>query len=679
MKTSNILFGLFIIQVLLLGLVHGQTTDTVDTRIDNQRYWRELGRLGLIELNPIVPVPPAIPRTEDISSSIVLSPNSRDILINKTEGVTQSENSVFVDPNMNVQILNSNNSVEGGTVYGANYQYSSDGGQNWNGQKEGAGGNNSGDPSVVISNEGVWYVGYIAPGGGQGVSFSNDQGQTWTPVLVANGAKAFLDKNHLWIDNSPLSPYEGYLYDAWTVFGSTEADREIQLSRSIDAGVSWTTPITISEGVKAGSHNQGINLHTGPNGEVYAVWSIYDSWPSDETSIGFARSLDGGQTFEPAKRIIGNIRGIRNSGVGKNMRVNAFPSMAVDISNGPNRGDIYIVWSNIGIPGTNTGPDTDIYLIRSENGGQIWSAPLRVNQDPPELGKKHYFPWITCDPVTGHLSVISYDDRDVNSTDVETYVAVSLNGGLNWEDFRVSDVSFTPTPIPNLAPGYFGDYLSISARDGIVYPVWTDNRTGEAKAYVSPFVIGCLEDIVVQDVIIDLLESESYMASNTVTFAGSGTTVIVEGDGTLGGHVGASAGGAITFGEGFHAKTGAEVHSLLVGCVQMPTASNNPDTTVVDTTSQRVFRLLPSSVEGHLAIYPNPNHGQFHIQLKDQWQEKESVYVYVVDLMGKLLYQYHGGSIGETLTVNLGNIPQGVYLVKATQGDQKVQSKILIR
>jgi len=48
-------------------------------------------------------------------------------------------------------------------------------------------------------------------------------------------------------------------------------------------------------------------------------------------------------------------------------------------------------------------------------------------------------------------------------------------------------VSFTPTPIPGLASGYFGDYLAIAARGGNVYPVWTDNRTGTALAYTSPY------------------------------------------------------------------------------------------------------------------------------------------------------------------------------------------------
>jgi len=47
------------------------------------------------------------------------------------------------------------------------------------------------------------------------------------------------------------------------------------------------------------------------------------------------------------------------------MDVYSFPVMAVDISEGSYSGSIYIVWTNVGIPGINIGPDIDNYMIRS--------------------------------------------------------------------------------------------------------------------------------------------------------------------------------------------------------------------------------------------------------------------------------------------------------------------------
>ena len=147
-----------------------------------------------------------------------------------------------------------------------------------------------------------------------------------------------------------------------------------------------------------------------------------------------------------------------------------------------------------GSPASIPGSDVDVYMIRSTNGGTSWSTPIRVNQDTPGLGKKHYFPWITCDPVTGDLSVIFYDDRNVSSSQCEVYCASSFNGGDTWADFKVSDVAFTPAAIPGLAGGYMGDYLGISARNNKVYPIWPDNRSGTVMSYCSPFDLSPLPD-----------------------------------------------------------------------------------------------------------------------------------------------------------------------------------------
>lgn len=465
----------------------------LDTRIWSQSYWLKMAQLGFVEVAPKVPQKKAFYSSSRIDAPGILTKDSPDVPVTTITNTTQSENSVFVHPLDNNTVLNSNNSTDwvGGyvyTLYGADALFTKDGGTTWGGQITGAGGTNSGDPATAIGLNGRWYVGYVAATYDQGVAYSTDAGTTWTHVLAAGGGYV-LDKNHLWIDNSPASSYEGDLYSAWTNFQGGSNDSEIEIVRSTNDGISWSSPINISSGVSAGSHNQGVNIQTGPNGEVYAVWTIYDSWPSDETALGLAKSTNGGASYATAARIITNIRGIRSSYTSKNMRVNSFPVMAVDISGGAYNGHIYVVWANIGVPGINTGSDIDVYMIKSTNGGSIWSSPVKVNQDPSGLGKEHFFPWINCDPETGDLHVIFYDDRNVSSSDCETFVATSTDGGATWTDFKVSDVSFTPSPIPGLASGYFGDYLGISARGGKVYPAWTDNRDGRAMTYVSPFAM----------------------------------------------------------------------------------------------------------------------------------------------------------------------------------------------
>ena len=485
MKPFTILLISGMVSISVLAISQEQP----NTRVDNNGYWKKMAEKGLTTLNPVVNVPHAKYTGSEIRAVSVITDNSPDIPV-ATGNTSQSENSIFVNPNDIDNVLNSNNSTDtpgfGLTLYGANDLYSFDGGETWEGELEGAGGNNSGDPAALIGYDGRYFVGYIKSSG-QAVAFSDDEGETWTTIQVANasGFGGLLDKNHMWVDNHPSSPYQGYLYDAWTAFGGSN-DNEIELSYSADYGITWSGTINISSNLNAGSHNQGVNLSTGPNGEAYAAWSIYDSWPADENAIALARSYDGGQTWE-SFRVLENIRGIRNHETSKNMRVNSFPSMAVDVSGGSNNGNIYIVWPNVGEPGINQGPEIDVFMIRSEDEGDTWSDPIRVNQDATGLGKEHYFPWITSDPLTGTLSVIFYDDRNVNSSECEVFCANSYDGGETWEDFKVSDVSFTPSPIPGLATGYMGDYLGISAHGGNVYPIWTDNRTGTALTYVSPY------------------------------------------------------------------------------------------------------------------------------------------------------------------------------------------------
>ncbi|RLD54865.1 MAG: hypothetical protein DRJ05_13925, partial [Bacteroidetes bacterium] len=461
----------------------------VDGRIDNMNYWVTAAEKGLVPFNPEVKVKPGVYTGSKIVAFSVLTEDSPDVPVTEINS-TQSENSIFVDPNNPEVVLNSNNSTANpvnGVLYGANDLFTFDAGETWEGEVQGAGGSNSGDPTTAIGLNGRWYVNYIDSPGGMGCSYSDNQGASWTAVTVAPNPGDLADKNHMWIDNSSTSPYEGYLYVAWTNFGGAD-DAEIAIAYSHDNGESWTINHNISGAVSATSHNQGVNLSTGPNGEVYAIWSIYDgAWPTNEKAIGFARSLDGGVSWEPAIRAISNTNGIRQAAKVKHMRWNSFPVATVDNSNGPDRGSIYITWANIGTPGVNTGSDMDVYIVKSTDEGDSWSEAIRINQDEAGLGKKHYFPWISCDPTNGVVSAIFYDDRNVGSADIEVYCANSDDGGQTWEDFKVSDVSTTPAAIPGLAQDYFGDYLGITAQGGWVYPVWTDNRSGTAMAYVSPY------------------------------------------------------------------------------------------------------------------------------------------------------------------------------------------------
>ena len=446
-----------------------------------------LTQYGPVERPRRAPVPPAV----FLKNAVADSP---DVLITAATDRLLTENSIAVHPVDSDILFCANNATDWdgtqvNTLFGTQVGWSLDGGLTWTSQNEGPGGvGNRGDPAAAIDRSGKFYVGYISPARGQGVSFSTDTGATWTHVVIAtvpSGAD-LLDKNHLAVDTVAASPFVGRVYSAWTELVSGSAnDNDIMFTRSLDGGVTWSAPANISNGVAAGSHNQGVNLQVGPNGQVYATWAIYDAFPADETAIGFNTSLDGGVTWTGESRILTGIRGHRNTPLpNTSTRRNSFPSMAVDVSGGPRNGSIYIVWTNIGVPGVNTG-DADIYLIRSSDQGATWSTPVRVNTDATT--NSQWFPWVSSDLLTGEVAVVFYDRRDdAANTLTTTYVAHSNDGGATWTNLRVGDVQFTPVPIPGLAAGYMGDYLGIAARECRVFPLWSDNRTSFFTAYVSP-------------------------------------------------------------------------------------------------------------------------------------------------------------------------------------------------
>ncbi len=108
--------------------------EVLDTRIDNMGYWLKAAELGLTQPNPDVTVPLGTYKSSRINASIVVRGDSPDVPVT-TENSTQSENSIFVDPNDPDHVLQSNNSIENpaGSVYGANYFFSYDFGQIWDG------------------------------------------------------------------------------------------------------------------------------------------------------------------------------------------------------------------------------------------------------------------------------------------------------------------------------------------------------------------------------------------------------------------------------------------------------------------------------------------------------------------------------------------------------------------
>lgn len=395
------------------------------------------------------------------------------------------EPSITIDPN-NTQRL-----VAGANIN--NYYYSNDGGVTWQiGQLYSSAYGVWGDPCVKVDNEGNYYFFHLSnPQSGSWIDRivcqkSTDGGVSWNEgsYMGLNGSKA-QDKE--WID---IDRNNGNIYSTWTQFDSYGAGNpllrsNIMFSKSVDGGETWSPAQRINEvdGDCIDSDNtvEGAVPAVGPNGEIYVAWA-------GPLGIVFDKSLDQGETWLENDIFVTEFPGGWDYGVPGISRCNGLPVTCCDLSNGPDRGTIFINWTDQ----RNGESDTDVWVIKSTDAGETWSEPKRVNDDPP--GRQQFFTWMTIDQVTGFVYFVFYDRRNYSDNNTDVFMAVSTDGCETISNFKVSETPFLPSSWV-----FFGDYTNVAAHNSVVRPIWTrldDSQLSVWTALIDPNIAG-IEDTTV--------------------------------------------------------------------------------------------------------------------------------------------------------------------------------------
>ena len=86
---------------------------------------------------------------------------------------------------------------------------------------------------------------------------------------------------------------------------------------------------------------------------------------------------------------------------------------------------------------------------------------------------------------------------------------------------------------------------------------------------------------------------------------------------------------------------------------------NTDDTTVVITVAG--ISIVENAYNAALELYPNPNNGTFKVNVSEG---SEFYNLEVVDLSGKVVYYRENLKPGEVQEVNLGNVADGVYMIR---------------
>src|SRR5574341_736343 len=255
------------------------------------------------------------------------------------------------------------------------------------------------------------------------LSRSKDGGFTWEPPVVVPGGQH--DRVYLAFDSTG-GKFNGRMYVGGTIF-VTEATGRYHLASHIlfssDNGLTFS-PGKILTADWAGEELYCLaDLLVTPEGKLVVPYETF----SDDTSSGNSVrtrhlwtmvSEDGGVTFSPAQRGPAFTTG---GSYYRTIKSSVAPRAAIDLSNGPYRGRIYLTWVDF------DGKKYVVKLAHSIDIGKTWSRPIVVNDNTNDGEPAN--PAIAVNK-EGTLAIVFNDRRDdPRNSCYRLYYALSLDGG----------------------------------------------------------------------------------------------------------------------------------------------------------------------------------------------------------------------------------------------------------
>ena len=383
----------------------------------------------------------------------------------------------------------------------AGYGYTTDGGTTWTFPGVLQNGAFRSDPVTNSDETGNFFYLSIFVGTFCGdIWRSTNGGQAWALRSPQAGAHSG-DKEWFTIDKTNGMGH-GFQYQFWTEFFACDFGG---FSRSTDGGVTWQTPISIPNSPQWGTLDVAFNgnLFVGGGNSGSVFWCIRSS-----------NAQNGGvtPTFDQITTV--NMGGTLWYGPPVNpdgLAGQIF--LAVDRSGGPTNNNIYMVAT---VLPTGFGTGTDVMFARSTDGGLSFSAPRRINDDPVNHSKYHWFGTLSVAP-NGRIDSVWFDTRNAaNNIDSQLFYSFSTDGGVTWAPNVAVGNSFTPLegwPSQNK----IGDYITI-----------VSDNTGGNVAYSATFNFNPTRGQHEQDVYYVRVAPTAAVrtllsAASRLTHAGAGT------------------------------------------------------------------------------------------------------------------------------------------------------------
>ncbi|HEY3183336.1 MAG TPA: sialidase family protein [Gaiellaceae bacterium] len=389
----------------------------------------------------------------------------------------QAEVAVAVDPrDPNVLLGGSGSFERSDRVYS-----STDGGATWSSLPlpVGRGLCAFGDPAVTIDAAGRQYYAYLAGGcldfDVKRVSLMlatrPDAQSAWVarkPAIA--GTSSFNDKEAIAVDTAPASPHAGRLYLAWSRLSRPSGVFEIVVSRSDDAGATWSR--AVRAGGTGGPSQTYASVATGADGAVYVAWLTLDQ------HVVFARSADGGDHFARAALVAlaaqlpAGLCHFGGTGIPAQPKrcIASAPLLTVDRI----RGRIYVTWGGAG----SSGREQNVY-VSAYDAATVAPVVSEVQVNPPDgaTSSDQFLPASAVDESTGRLWACWYDTTGDRTRKRTRYTcSASSDGGATWAAPVAAATTFSNLTVKAATSFEYGDYAGVAVANGIAHPMWTDSR-----------------------------------------------------------------------------------------------------------------------------------------------------------------------------------------------------------
>ena len=290
-------------------------------------------------------------------------------------------------------------------------------------------------------------------------------GQTWVNIAPADGG----DKQWFTIDNTNSSGH-GFQYQYWSTDGNNFNGR--QFSRSINGGFNWMDPINIPNSPAWGTLDVDSNGNLfigGVNLTTNRIWCVR------------SRNAKNGAVVPTLDQSTGVLLGgniVSSEPINPEGLVGQV-FLVVDRSGTSTNNNVYML-ASVQPTGFTTG--SDVMFVRSTDAGHTFSVPLRINDDPVNHAKWHWFGTLSVAP-NARIDAVWFDTRNAtNNTTSQLFYSYSADGGHSWSANVAISKQFNPfVGYPN--QDKIGDYITTVSDNASANVAYAATFNGEEDIY----------------------------------------------------------------------------------------------------------------------------------------------------------------------------------------------------